>query len=541
MQDEISIETLLTAGDDHAPALLAPGRPTLDWAGLRAQYQQIGDRLRRAGIGATDTVAMVLPNGPEMTLAFLVVAGHAVAAPLNPAYRHAEFAFYLDDLAPRAVLLPAGYTGPARDAATERHLNIIEVRTLPDAPAGVFELDFSNPASGVPGSTIEAAAKPTSEAPAETIPGPTSVPQLEEHSRSNEATALLLHTSGTTSRPKIVPLTEANLCHSALHIARTLELTPADRCLSIMPQFHIHGLLAATLAPLSAGGSISCPPGFDALQFLRWLESEKPTWYTAVPTMHQTILARARRNPDAARAAGLRFLRSSSASLPPPVFHELEALFDCPVVESYGMTEAAHQMTSNPWQRGRQKPGSVGLAAGPDVAIADPEGRFLGPGEIAEICISGPNVTPGYVANPKSNSEAFFMDAAGQRWFRTGDQGQFDTDGYLFITGRIKELINRGGEKIAPREVDDVLAEFPGIEQVVTFALPHPTLGEDVAVAVVMAEGLTLDTEALKAFARERLATYKVPRKIVVVDAIPKGATGKLQRIGLAEKLGLTA
>jgi acyl-CoA synthetase (AMP-forming)/AMP-acid ligase II len=526
----LSIKALLDIGKDESPALLAPGLPTLDWAGLRKQFTLLGQALRTAGIGPKDTVAMVLPNGPEMTLAFLTVAGHAVAAPLNPAYRHAEFAFYLDDLNPRAILLPTGYAGPARDAATERDIQIIEVRTLPDAPAGVFELNCGTPAKTTLTSTL-------SGAESESESGALS----EGHSRASEDTALLLHTSGTTSRPKIVPLTEANLCHSALHIAGTLELTAADRCLSIMPQFHIHGLLAATLAPLSAGGSISCPPGFDALQFLRWLESEKPTWYTAVPTMHQTILARARRHPEAARAAGLRFLRSSSASLPPPVFHELEALFDCPVVESYGMTEAAHQMTSNPWQRGRQKPGSVGLAAGPDVAIADNSGRFLGPGEIAEICISGPNVTPGYVANAKSNAESFFVDASGQRWFRTGDQGQFDADGYLFITGRIKELINRGGEKIAPREVDDVLAEFPGIEQVVTFALPHPTLGEDVAVAVVMADGVTLDTDALKDFARERLAPYKVPRKIVVVDAIPKGATGKLQRIGLAEKLGLTA
>lgn len=521
MNGNMSIKALLEIGKDKAPALLAPGQSMLDWAGLRNQFTVLGKTLHSTGISPADTVAMVLPNGPQMTMAFLAIAGHAVAAPLNPAYRHAEFAFYLDDLKPRAILLPAGYAGPARDAASERNIQILEVRSLVDAPAGIFALDCDPPQNAASGVT------------AGTMP--------DENPRSTATNALLLHTSGTTSRPKIVPLTEANLCHSALHIARTLELTSADRCLSIMPQFHIHGLLAATLAPLSAGGSISCPPGFDALQFLRWLESEQPTWYTAVPTMHQAILARARRNPDAARAAGLRFLRSSSASLPPPVFHELEALFDCPVVESYGMTEAAHQMTSNPWQRGRQKPGSVGLPAGPDVAIADSDGRFLGPGETAEICISGPNVTPGYVANAKSNAEAFFVDAAGQRWFRTGDQGQFDADGYLFITGRIKELINRGGEKIAPREVDDVLAEFPGIEQVVTFALPHPTLGEDVAVAVVMAEGLTLDTEALKAFARERLAPYKVPRRIVVVDAIPKGATGKLQRIGLAEKLGLTA
>lgn len=505
----MQIEALLNSGDDQAPAILAPGRATLDWAGLRTQYATTGRVLAAAGVRREDTIAMVLPNGPEMTTAFLAVAGHAVAAPLNPAYRQAEFSFYFDDLAPRALLLPAGYDSPAREVAAERGLPLIELHTDMQAPAGVFELDTTS----------------LDDAP---------VPAVQ----ATDA-ALLLHTSGTTSRPKIVPLTEANLCHSAAHIAAALDLTATDRCLSIMPQFHIHGLLAATLAPLQAGGSLSSPSGFDALQFLRWLESEAPTWYTAVPTMHQTILARARRNPSAAQAAALRFLRSSSASLPPPVFHELGELFGCPVIESYGMTEAAHQMTSNPVERGRQKPGSVGLPAGPQVRLADEQGRFVATGEIAEICISGPNVTPGYLANDKANAEAFFTDATGVRWFRTGDQGRFDDEGYLFITGRIKELINRGGEKVAPREVDDVLAEFPGVEQVVTFAVPHRSLGEDVAAAVVVAEGLTLDVDALKAFARERLAAYKVPRKVLVVDEIPKGATGKLQRIGLAAKLGL--
>jgi oxalate---CoA ligase len=507
----MTIRALLDSGEDSAPALLAPGRPVLSWARLREHYARVGDALGAAGVGRDDTIAMVLPNGPEMTTAFLTVAGYAVAAPLNPAYRQAEFSFYFDDLTPRALLLPAGYASPAREVAAERGLPVIEAHVAANVPAGVFELDTSALA----------------DAP-------------ESLSATDKAgAALLLHTSGTTSRPKIVPLTEANLCHSASHIAAALALTANDRCLSIMPQFHIHGLLAATLAPLHAGGSLSSPSGFDALQFMRWLESEAPTWYTAVPTMHQAILARGRRNAAAARAAGLRFLRSSSASLPPPVFHELGELFGCPVIESYGMTEAAHQMTSNPREPGRQRPGSVGFPAGPEVRLADAQGRFVATGEIAEICISGPNVTPGYLANDKANAEAFFTDATGVRWFRTGDQGRFDDQGYLHITGRIKELINRGGEKVAPREVDDVLAEFPGVEQVVTFAVPHRSLGEDVAVAVVMAEGHELDVDALKAFARERLAAYKVPRKVVVLDEIPKGATGKLQRIGLAEKLGL--
>ncbi|MDZ7788857.1 MAG: AMP-binding protein [Halofilum sp. (in: g-proteobacteria)] len=351
--------------------------------------------------------------------------------------------------------------------------------------------------------------------------------------------ALVLHTSGTTSRPKIVPLTQENLAASALHIAESLALSQRDRCLSVMPQFHIHGLIAATLAPLYGGGSISCTPGFQALQFFRWLESERPTWYTAVPTMHQTILARGARQQEAAKNAGLRFIRSSSASLPPAVFKQLTELFHCPVIESYGMTEAAHQMTSNPLPPEPQKPGTVGREAGPRVRVADSNDRLLDGDAEGEIVISGPNVTPGYLGNMKANAESFFHDETGNRWFRTGDQGRFDDEGYLCITGRIKEIINRGGEKIAPREVDDVLMEHPDVAQAVTFAMAHARLGEDVAAAVVAKEGSMPDEEELKKFVGQRLAPFKVPHVILLVDEIPKGATGKVQRIGLAKRLGL--
>ena len=281
-------------------------------------------------------------------------------------------------------------------------------------------------------------------------------------------------------------------------------------------------------------------PGFDALRLFRWMEEAAPSWITAVPTMYQAILGRAARRGEALAAAGLRFLRSSSASLPPQVMAELERVFACPVIESYGMTEAAHQMTSNPLPPAPRKPGSVGREAGPRVRILGEDGRFLAPGEEGEIVISGPNVTPGYENNPEANAAAFF-EAEGRRWFRTGDQGRFDADGYLFITGRLKEMINRGGEKIAPLEVDTVLMDHPAVRQVVTFALPHPKLGEEVAAAVVLREGAEADERELRAFAAERLADFKVPRRIVFLAEIPKGPTGKLQRIGLAERLGLVA
>ncbi len=300
-----------------------------------------------------------------------------------------------------------------------------------------------------------------------------------------------------------------------------------------MPLFHIHGLIAAVLSSLAAGGSVFCTPGFNALRFFAWMGEATPTWYTAVPTMHQAILARAARNADALAASRLRLIRSSSASLPAQVMAELEATFGCPVIESYGMTEAAHQMTSNPLPPAERKPGSVGRAAGPEVGIMATDGSFLPAGGEGEIVIRGPNVTAGYEKNPDANETAF-----AHGWFHTGDQGTMDADGYVRVTGRLKEIINRGGEKISPLEVDEVLMDHPAVAQVVTFAMPHDKLGEDVAAAVVLREGMMAVEGDIRAFAATRLADFKVPRKVLILDEIPKGATGKLQRIGLAAKLG---
>jgi acyl-CoA synthetase (AMP-forming)/AMP-acid ligase II len=280
---------------------------------------------------------------------------------------------------------------------------------------------------------------------------------------------------------------------------------------------------------------VFCAPGFNALKFFAWVDEAKPSWYTAVPTMHQAILSRASRNQEIVDAVPFRLIRSSSSSLPPQVMQELEDTFGCPVIEAYGMTEAAHQMASNPLPDAPRKPGSVGLAAGPEVAIMDNDsGTLLLSGEIGEIVIKGPNVFSAYEANPQANAEAFT-----DGWFRTGDQGVIDGDGYISLTGRLKEIINRGGEKISPREVDEVLMDHAAIEQVVTFALPHDKLGEDVAAVVVLHEGEEVEEKEIREFAANRLADFKVPRKVIFMDEIPKGATGKLQRIGLAEKLGL--
>jgi oxalate---CoA ligase len=345
--------------------------------------------------------------------------------------------------------------------------------------------------------------------------------------------ALILHTSGTTSRPKIVPLSQNNLVTSADNVARSLELRESDRGLNIMPLFHIHGLIAGLLAPLSRGGSVYCTPGFNALKFFAWMEDAQPSWYTAVPTMHQAILVRAGHNKNVIVRHPLRFIRSSSSSLPPQVIAELEATFHAPVIEAYGMTEASHQMASNPLH-GLRKPGTVGIAAGPEVAIMDGAGNLLSAGEMGEIVIRGDNVTIGYENNPKADAEAFVNG-----WFRTGDQGVIDAEGYIRLTGRLKEIINRGGEKVSPREGDEALMDHPAVIQVVTFAVPHDKLGEDVAAAVVLREGATATEQELRSFLSQRLAAFKIPRRILCLAEIPKGATGKLQRIGLAQKLGL--
>jgi acyl-CoA synthetase (AMP-forming)/AMP-acid ligase II len=496
---------LLARGNADAPAIAAPGRDALNYAGLRGLAERTVAALNAAGIGRGDRVAMVLPNGPEMAALFVTAACGATTAPLNPAYKADEFDFYLSDLNAKLLIVQRGMETPARAVAAARNIPIAELE--PGELAGDFTLHTS--LTGTPASPGRAQA---------------------------EDIALVLHTSGTTSRPKIVPLRQINVTASAAHIAAALALREDDVCLNIMPLFHIHGLIAAVLASLAASGSVSCTPGFNAFKFFSQFDEVRPSWFTAVPTMHQTLLGLAPRNTEIIARGRLRLIRSSSASLPPQVMTELEAVFGVPVIESYGMTEAAHQMAANPLPPRARFPGSVGIAAGPEVAIMSNDGSLLPPGELGEIVIRGRNVTAGYENNPGANASAFTNG-----WFRTGDEGYLDGDGYLRLTGRLKEIINRGGEKVSPLEVDNVLMDHPDVAQVLTFAMPHSKLGEEVAAAVVLREGAVENEHGIRDFAAERLAGYKVPRKIVFLTEIPKGATGKLMRIGLAAKLGLSA
>ncbi|MGF1529038.1 MAG: AMP-binding protein, partial [Candidatus Competibacterales bacterium] len=349
-----------------------------------------------------------------------------------------------------------------------------------------------------------------------------------------EHIGLILSTSGTTAKPKAVPLTNANLVISAQRLARWLALTEGDCCLNVMPLFHIHGLICGVLTPLLSGGTSHVIEAVTPDAIIERARQGLDTWLTAVPTLHQAVYGALSRNDRRPQGHRLRFLRSSSAAMTPRLLADLERCWQIPVIEAYGMTEATHQMASNPLPPGERRPGSVGVAASTEIAIMDGDGQLLCANAVGEVVIKGPTVTTGYLDNPEANAQAFHNG-----WFRTGDQGYLDERGYLTLTGRLKELINRGGEKIAPLEVDRVLAQIPGVVESISFAAPHPTLGEEVAAAIVAAPGVDLPEAQLAAFVGQRLAPHKVPSRWVFVDALHKGPAGKLQRNGLAERLGV--
>jgi amino acid adenylation domain-containing protein len=503
------ISQLLTYHAEHAPeapAILAPGRAPLTYGCLRRHIGEVGETLRAIGINRHERVAMVLTDGPEMAVAFLAVAASATCIPLNPASSADEYATYLADLHTKALLVQAGVPTPARAVARTYGYTIIELVPRPDAEAGLFNLT-----------------------------GVAQNPSVHHEFASSNDIALVLHTSGTTAQPKRVPLTHMNICAAAHSWEVALALTASDRCLDILPLFHIYGLIGTLFASMIAGASVICPPVFSAQSFFASLAEFCPTWYAAVPAMHQVILAHAAQYRDSIALCPLRFIRSGAAPLPPQVLTDLERVFDAPVLKGYGLTEACGRITSDPLPPQPRKPSSVGVVTAPEVAIMDAEGRLLPAGETGEIVVRGPNVMQGYENEPVANQEAFIHD-----WFRTGDAGYVDVDGYLFITGRLKEIINRGGSTVAPQEVDNVLLRHPAVAQAVTFAVPHVRWGEDVATAVVLRPNASTTEQELRWFVATRLTTVKVPSQVLIVEAIPVGPTGKPQRHTLAAQLGLT-
>ncbi len=502
----LSVEDLLKFQANQQPDkafLFARNRSELTFTQAYEHCQKAADVLYSLGIRANDRVALIMPTTPETKLAFLALTMVATCAPMNPSYQPSEFDFYFTDLNVKALFTFEGFETQARQVAIEKNIPIIEIRPTDHNSVGLFEfvgMEWTKEKGQYAG--------------------------LED-------VAMVLHTSGTTSRPKIVPLTHRNIYLAGWNTSQTLELTASDRSLNVLPLFHVHGLIGVLVTTLVHGGTIICTNGFDANLFFDYLQDTQPTWYTAGPTVHQAILERSKYYPDVVKNHTLRFIRSASASLTPTVLNAIEATFGVPLIESYGLSEASH-ILSNPMPPRARKTGSVGLPAGTEVAIMDAEGNFLPAGQQGEIVARGANVTKGYADNPEANAAAFLNG-----WFRTGDQGYFDEEGYFFITGRIKEIINRAGEKVSPKELDELLATHESIMEASAFAIPDELLGEDVAVVVVPKENKLLTALEVKTFIAHHLAHYKVPARVIFTEQIPKGPTGKVQRRLLPKQLNL--
>ena len=496
-----TIIEMLEHGESSHIAIEVPGGPAISYESLRFQVNSLAEQIKSLGIVRGDRVAIELPNGVETIVSFLAVtAAGATAAPLNPAYTREEFRFCLEDTNAKAIIISTQESGEIRAA-------------IPDA---MTKIGVSLGVEGQICSTFDY--NKCGDEKCESGPGEFPSP---------DDVALVLHTSGTTSRPKRVPLSHRNLVVSARNVARTYQLTPEDVSLCVMPLFHIHGLVASTLATLFSGGTVVVPSRFNALDFWSVIEAHRVTWYSAVPAIHQVLLNRAKNKSgrEAAEVARrrLRFIRSCSASFPPEIMREMEEMFGVPVLEAYGMTEAAHQVASNALSDGKRVLGSVGRGTGVSIAIMDEDGNLEPPGATGEVVIKGPNVTEGYEDNAEANSKCITNG-----WFRTGDEGVMDAEGYLMLVGRLKEIIIRSGEKISPREIDETLLAHPSVAEAVAFGIPHPTYGEVPSAAVVLrAPAKPAD---LIAHCRAHLASFKCPKVIHIVDKIPQTATGKVQR-----------
>ncbi|GAA95375.1 hypothetical protein E5Q_02029 [Mixia osmundae IAM 14324] len=492
---------------DDRPAIVLPrsatgvNARTVSHHELAELITSFQSQLSGAGTQPGDVISMSLINSLDFVIAFLAVGlNRSIAAPLNPAYKTSEVDFYLQDTKSRLLIVPAGAiqaNTEAVQAARALATKVLEVSVdLRRQPLRV---------------ALTSDGKPVPSASAAAVP-------------KDDDVALILHTSGTTGRPKAVPLTHRNLLTTMSNIKRTYALTEADRSYLVMPLFHVHGLLAGFLAPIYAGASAVVPPKFSAATFWPELIESKCTYYTAVPTIHQILLKT--KLPD--NLPKLRFIRSCSSALSPTTFHAIEETFGAPVLEAYAMTEAAHQMTSNPLPPGKRQPGSVGVGQGVAIRTLNDHGMDVPEGE---VCIKGLNVTTGYINNEKANKESFTADG----FFRTGDRGRLDSEGYLFLTGRIKELINRGGEKLSPLEIDAALLAVDGVAEAVAFGVPDEKYGETVWAALVLKDGSKLDAKSIQTAAAGKISKFKVPERIFLVDAIPKAATGKISRLNVSK------
>jgi oxalate---CoA ligase len=494
------LSALLTRGEPSRPAFVVPdGGQVLTYARVAAAIEALAPRLAGAGVRRGDRVALTLPNGPDFVLLLLAITAlGAAAAPLNPAYTQAEFDFFLTDIAPRLFLIPASRPAAAADAAYGTQTPVLTVGAA---------------SNGGPPDLLDAA-------------GAAVRPQRPFEAGGPDDVAVVLHTSGTTSRPKQVPLLQRNLMASVRTIAAHYRLGPADVSFCVMPLFHIHGLVASAFAALSTGGTVIAPRRLTAHRFWPQAREHGATWLSAGPTLHQMILDRA---DEAGPPGTLRFVRSCSSALSAALLERAEASYRVPMLEAYGMTEASHQVSSNPLPPAARVPGSVGVPTGTEIGVIDADGALLPDGNPGEVVIRGPGVMAGYANNPAANAEAFTRG-----WFRTGDRGVLQ-GGYLTLHGRIKEMIIRGGENIAPAEIEQVLASHPAVRDAVCFGVEDDKYGELVAAAVTLDQ----DAEARELIdhCRQRLAAFKVPARIDVVPEIPRTSTGKPQRRRVAEAL----
>jgi acyl-CoA synthetase (AMP-forming)/AMP-acid ligase II/acyl carrier protein len=489
----------------HSSAILAPNRAPLSYSRLREQADYVAAILNSTGVGRNDRVALVLPNGPELAVAYASVVSCATVAPLNPSSSYDEFLFYLSNIDCGALITSAEFQSPAVDVARAHNVPILELFPAWEDAAGLFTLKPH-------GSKTRAA-------------------KLSAGAAHSDDVAMVLHTSGTTARPKLIPVLQTSLCGSARDICVSIGLDEHDLCLNVMPLIHGHGIMSSLCATLVGGAGVICLNRFEPTSFFECLAAFRPTWYTAAPAIHQAILRHVDDYRKIVEECSLRFIRSASAPLSPRVLLDLEQSFHAPVIEYYGMTEACSQITSNPLPPGTRKIGSVGISTGSEIGIMDEGENLMSAGNRGEIVVRGRNVMRGYEKAPDANIEAFCNG-----WLRTGDEGYLDEDGYLFLTGRAKEVINRGGRKVSPREIDDALLEHPDVMQAVAFARPHATLGEDVVMAVVLRPDRTSSESDLRRFLLQKLAEYKVPTQILIVDEIPKSGTGKTSRRGLHDK-----
>lgn len=495
------------------PALLAPGRGETSYLHLKTIILECYKKLRSVGVTRSDCVVVLAPQGAVAAAAILSVMSCSVCAPLDLRMAEEEIVIQLGRLAPAAVMLPQNLSHPVREIAKKMRLPVLDMECSPLSPAGYF-----------------------------TLKGEPFKPPSQDGLSAGNDLALRLNTAGSVAEPKLISLSQRNVFSSASHIAESLKLTAEDRNLSFLPLFHSHGLMTSLLASISVYSSVACLPEFDKKKFMSVLEAFRPTWFSATPSCLQCVLETAETHAGWVRPSGLRFIRSSFSSLSQTVLKRLEKVFNVPVIEAYGMTEAAHQIASNPLPPGVRKSGSVGIKTGTEIAIIGVNGGLLPPGKEGEILIRGDNVIAHNQpqGSPRNYGKRGSIGSPGEpaqeEWFHTGDQGYLDEDGYLFLTGRMDEFINRGGELISPREVEDVLLEHPAVLHAVAFPVVHPRLGQAVSAAVVLRDGADTGEEELRFFAARRLTPSKAPQQIIFTADFPKSNTGKVRRKELAEK-----